>query len=85
VTLDELRTERDALLSASDYAVLPDVPYSLSPAQRENVVIYRQSLRDITMQWKSTKTTIEWPKVPFELGGNPLEGIDPPEDMGDGE
>lgn len=83
MTLDELRTERNTLLSASDWAVLPDVPYTLSPAQRENVVVYRQSLRDITLQWKSTKTTIEWPKVPFELGGNPLEGIDAPEERGD--
>ena len=83
MTLDELRTERNALLSASDYAVLPDIPYTLSPAQRENVVVYRQLLRDITTQWKTTKTTIVWPKVPFELGGNPLEGIDPPEESGE--
>ena len=83
--LDDLRTERNALLSASDYAVLPDVPYTLSPAQRENVVVYRQALRDITAQWKNTKTTIEWPKVPFELGGNPNEGLDPPEESGEPE
>ena len=83
MTLNELRTERNALLSASDWAVLPDVPYTSSPAQRENVVIYRQALRDITMQWKSSKTKIEWPKVPFELGGNPLEGLDIPEESGE--
>ena len=83
MTLDELRTERNALLSASDYAVLPDIPYTLSPAQRENVVAYRQSLRDITTQWETTKTKIEWPKVPFELGGNPLEGLDIPEESGE--
>lgn len=79
MTLDELRETRNALIAASDYAILPDIPYNISPAQRENVIVYRQSLRDITVQWEDTSTEIEWPKVPFELGGNPMEGIDPPE------
>lgn len=42
--MDDLRTQRDAALAASDWAVMPDTPM---PEERKIVItMYRQQLRD---------------------------------------
>lgn len=53
-----VRTERNALLSASDWTQLPDVPL----ATKESWAIYRQSLREITEQ--PDPFNIVWPVPP---------------------
>ena len=60
----QVRIKRDHLLSACDYYVMPDYPYS------EHGLIevkeYRQALRDITKQ-ETFPTEIEWPEIPEVL------------------
>lgn len=53
-----VRSQRNALLSASDWTQLPDVPL----ATKETWAIYRQALRDITDQ--SDPFNIVWPVQP---------------------
>lgn len=53
-----VRSQRNALLSASDWTQLPDVPL----ATKETWAIYRQALRDITEQ--TDPFNINWPVQP---------------------
>ena len=53
-----VRAQRNALLSASDWTQLPDVPL----ATKEAWAAYRQALRDVTMQ--SDPFAIDWPVAP---------------------
>ena len=53
-----VRSQRNALLSASDWTQLPDVPL----ATKETWAIYRQALRDITEQ--TDPFNINWPVRP---------------------
>lgn len=53
-----VRAERNRLLAASDWTVLPDVPAANQTAWRE----YRQALRDITAQ--PDPFNIIWPAPP---------------------
>ena len=53
-----VRSQRNALLYASDWTQLPDVPL----ATKETWVIYRQALRDITEQ--TDPFNINWPVQP---------------------
>lgn len=53
-----VRSQRNALLSASDWTQLPDVPL----ATKETWAIYRQALRDITEQ--TDPFNINWPVAP---------------------
>jgi hypothetical protein len=53
-----VRAQRNALLSASDWTQLPDVPL----ATKEAWAVYRQGLRDVTMQ--SDPFAIDWPVAP---------------------
>lgn len=53
-----VRSQRNALLSASDWTQLPDVPL----ATKETWAAYRQALRDITDQ--SDPFNIVWPVQP---------------------
>lgn len=53
-----VRAERDRRLLASDWTQLPDVPL----ATKEAWAIYRQALRDITLQ--SDPFNIIWPEPP---------------------
>ena len=55
-----VRTERDRLLSASDWTQLPDV--SLSTEKKAEWTAYRQALRDITNQ--TDPFSISWPTDP---------------------
>lgn len=54
----EIRARRDGLLRQSDWTQLPDVP----PATKEAWAIYRQALRDVTLQ--IDPFAIDWPVAP---------------------
>ncbi|MGQ7242816.1 tail fiber assembly protein [Salinicola sp. V024] len=60
----EIRARRDALLRASDYAVMPDYP--LTDEQLAAVKQYRQALRDIP-ETADAPDAIEWPEKPEVL------------------
>lgn len=60
-TADEARARRDALLSATDWAVLPDSP--LDEASQAAMRTYRQALRDVPQQ-AGFPETISWPDRP---------------------
>jgi len=55
---DEARTQRDALLSESDWTQVPDAPVDQA-AWAE----YRQALRDLPQQ-AGFPTEITWPQIP---------------------
>lgn len=58
----QARAKRDALLSASDYYVMPDYPGE----NLEAVRAYRQALRDLTKQ-PGFPFEINWPEKPADL------------------
>lgn len=58
---DDIRSQRDTLLRASDYAVMPDYP--LEAAQLEEVKAYRQALRDIP-ETAADPDAVDWPTKP---------------------
>ena len=53
-----VRRQRDALLAQSDWTQLPDVPL----ATKETWAIYRQALRDVTLQ--PDPFSVVWPVAP---------------------
>lgn len=53
-----VRRQRDALLEQSDWTQLPDVPL----ATKERWAIYRQALRDVTLQ--PDPFSVVWPAAP---------------------
>jgi hypothetical protein len=55
----QAREQRDALLAASDWTQLPDVP----EATREAWAVYRQALRDVPQQ-AGFPENIDWPAKP---------------------
>ena len=57
--IDSIKQKREALLTASDWTQLPDVP----PASKALWVTYRQALRDITDQ-VGYPITVVWPDKP---------------------
>ena len=54
----DIRQERDALISATDYLMMPDYP--MSELARENLKVYRQALRDIPEQ-PDFPNSVVWP------------------------
>ncbi len=60
VTLEELQSKRDDLLSKSDFTQLPDSPYT----DEEKLVwaTYRQALRDMTEDYVPVESP-EWPTL----------------------
>ena len=56
----KIRSQRDTLLAACDWTQLPDVP--LDTEQKQDWVVYRQALRDVTSQ--ADPYNIEWPVAP---------------------
>ena len=54
----DVRKERDRRLSATDWTQLPDVPL----ATKEVWAIYRQALRDVTLQ--PDPFSVVWPVAP---------------------
>ena len=70
MNIDQIRTERNARLQASDRYMLPDYPHK-SAAVREQWVRYRQALRDMmesaTLQAQGDPTAeiiVLWPTPP---------------------
>lgn len=55
-----VRAKRDRLLQQSDWAALPDVP--LTTEKRAEWAVYRQALRDVTLQ--EDPFNITWPIQP---------------------
>lgn len=55
-TWEDVRISRDRLLQASDFTQLADAP--LTDLQKEEAVIYRQTLRDITSMYESAADVI---------------------------
>lgn len=59
LTWDDIRTERNALLTQSDWTQLPDVPETL----KAKWAVYRQQLRDIPTTF-ATPDLVVWPDTP---------------------
>ena len=59
---DAVRARRDALITATDYLLMPDYP--ISAAQLADVRAYRQALRDVPLQ-QGFPQTIDWPMSPI--------------------
>ncbi|WP_281660513.1 tail fiber assembly protein [Microvirgula aerodenitrificans] len=58
---DAVRARRDALITATDYLLMPDYP--ISAEQLAEVRAYRQALRDVPLQ-AGFPQTIDWPEPP---------------------
>lgn len=61
---NDIRKKRNALLAESDFFLMPD--YEKSPNDLEEVVAYRQALRDVTSQVGFPKD-VDFPKLPKAL------------------
>jgi hypothetical protein len=59
-TWDQIRSKRDALLTASDWVVLAD---SAPKPSKEAWLTYRQALRDLPSTFKTPKEVV-WPEKP---------------------
>lgn len=55
------RAQRDKLLAATDWAVLPDSP--LDESSKTSLKTYRQALRDVPQQ-EGFPNNISWPNMP---------------------
>lgn len=64
VLADQIRTQRDYLLSACDYLFMDDYP--ITEEELTEVKAYRQALRDITEQ-EGFPTEVVWPEKPSIL------------------
>jgi hypothetical protein len=59
----EVRRARDAMLAATDWTQIGDVP--LGPTERAAWVAYRRALRDLpAAQPGATMATVKWPETP---------------------
>lgn len=70
-TMEELRAERDRLLSASDKLMLPDLP--LTSTEKDLVLLYRKTLRDLPSQYD--ETTVSTAVFPLLSGDKVLKLI----------
>lgn len=59
---DMIRRKRDALISGTDYYILPDYT-EIPPEALEAIKVYRQALRDIPEQ-AGFPRNVKWPVVP---------------------
>lgn len=59
---DMIRRKRDALISGTDFYILPDYP-EIPPEALEAIKVYRQALRDIPEQ-AGFPRSVKWPVVP---------------------
>lgn len=57
----QARAQRDSLIAATDYLLMPDYP--VSEEKRKTVTAYRQALRDVTKQ-PGFPGAITWPEAP---------------------
>lgn len=60
--LRQLRARRDWLLRDSDFAVLPDAPFT--EAERDGWRTYRQILRDLPETYAADPASVIWPDAP---------------------
>lgn len=72
MTAEEIRTQRDRLLSETDWTQVLDAP--ISTKCREEFRVYRQELRDVTEQ-EGFPTNVAWPEMPVVVKATP-EPID---------
>ena len=63
--LNELRFERDKLLTETDWVVIKEREEGGSVSNFADWKTYRQALRDITNTYK-TLDTVKWPTAPSE-------------------
>jgi len=59
--IEGLRSQRNSLLTETDWTQLSDCP--LSPEQKENYIKYRQELRDIPGKYSNIYEVV-WPRKP---------------------
>ena len=65
--LNELRFERDKLLTETDWVVIKEREEGGSVSNFADWKTYRQSLRDVTKTYKSIEDDgFEWPSAPTE-------------------
>lgn len=60
-TLDRVRSTRNAMLSRTDWAVMPDVVGIKGDAWKNAYYIYRQALRDMTNALPENYNEVQWP------------------------
>jgi hypothetical protein len=66
MTLEELRTERNARLAACDFYFLQDLAEETPEADFLAWKIYRQALRDLPAAYADgSETEVEWPTKPL--------------------
>lgn len=67
--LNILRTQRDLILSATDFFMLPDVYSTKTMSQQKDITTYRQALRDLPATADLTKPLpdVGWPTPPSWL------------------
>lgn len=66
IIANNMRYDRNRLLSETDYLVQPDYP--LTEDQKKDILAYRQALRDVPEQ-KGFPRNIKWPEKPSWLVG----------------
>ena len=64
--IEELRTERNARLAASDFTMLPDFTDLTGRGEIECLKVYRQELRDLTESYEAG-SEVTWPVKPISL------------------
>lgn len=64
--IEELRTERNARLAASDFTMLPDFTDLIGRGEIECLKVYRQELRDLTKSYEAG-SEVTWPVKPISL------------------
>jgi hypothetical protein len=76
-TLSHLREARDAVLAQTDFLLLPDIV--ITQEEKDLVVLYRQSLRDITEGVGDEVESIDIPIIASDILQAKL-GQSPPSD-----
>ena len=67
MSIDQLRTERNARLAACDFYFSQDLVDRIPVGELEALQLYRQALRDLPAQYAGEEEieTVEWPNKPF--------------------
>jgi len=70
MTIEELRSERDARLAACDFYFLADVASRLPEAELITIEMYRQTLRDLPQRYEESDVIdeVDWPVLPDVSG-----------------
>jgi len=59
----DARQQRDGLIAATDWRIMPDISPPLSTDKKDSLAAYRQALRDVPLQ-AGFPETIVWPTPP---------------------